>query len=100
MWKMCEIRERRLGLTHERVFTLKQLVVYSSGGPETEQVNAGARRKYQIFKYEQRLCRNLQEVVSRFAHTAVPCRQDHASAVCRGKRRKPEILRKLQANCP
>ena len=53
MWKMCEIRERRRRLTHERVSTLKRLVVYSSSGPETEQVNEGARRKYEIFKNEQ-----------------------------------------------
>ena len=40
-------------LTHERASTLKRLVVYSSSGPETQQVNEGARRKYQIFKNEQ-----------------------------------------------
>ena len=54
------------GRPEEVISQINHIFLYSSGQLPLHSL---ARRKYQIFKFEQRLYRNLQEVVSSFAHT-------------------------------
>ena len=54
------------GRPEEVISQTNHIFLYSSGKLPHRSL---ARRKYQIIKCEQRLYRNLQEVVSRFAHT-------------------------------
>ena len=73
----------------EVISQINHIFLYSSGQLPRR---SPARRKYQIFKCEQRLYRNFQEVVSRFAHTqlCLAVKTTH-QLVAEGREETPEI---------
>ena len=65
-WENVQSSPNYVRRPEEVISKINQIFLYSSGKLPRRSL---ARRKYQIYKCEQRLYRNLQEVVSRFAHT-------------------------------